>query len=1051
MGKYKNVNTKVDFSTLEKAILEFWKKNDTFKQSIKQNENNPTYIMYDGPPFATGLPHYGHLIQSALKDTIPRYKTMKGYHVPRRFGWDCHGLPVENEAEKALGISGKSAIEEYGIANFNETCRKLVMRYSSEWQAYINRLGRWVDFENDYKTMDIDFMQSIWQVFKQLWDNNLIMQGHYILPFCSRCSTVLSNHELNMGGYKNVTDQSASVIFKRLDTPNSYFVAWTTTPWTLPSNLGLAVGPEIDYITIKHKTDNKLYTLGQSRLASYFASEKETDEYEIVWQGKGRDLAELEYEPIFDYFASMKNEGAFKVVAADYVSDSDGTGIVHLANGFGEDDYNALKDRNLTVVCPVDDEGKFTSAVSDYAGRWVKDCDKDILARLKDEGKLLRKDNYVHSYPHCWRCETPLIYKATPSWFVNVPLIRDKMLKANSQINWSPEHIKDGRFGKWLANARPWAISRNRFWGNPIPVWQCASCQGYKVIGSKAELESESGKTFTDLHMHFIDDTIIKCSCGGNMQRIKEVFDCWFESGSMPYAQNNYMFDKASESEFLAKEFPADFIAEGIDQTRGWFYTLTILAAALFDKPAFKNVMTTGLVLASDGQKMSKSKKNYSDPLEVVELYGADAVRLYLQGSALSKGEDLKFQNEGVKEVLKNTIIPLWNAYSFYVLYANIDEIDHEKFISMKDKPTNELDLWLISVANKLVKKCETDYESGDLSAVINNITSFIDELNNWYIRLNRRRFWKSDDFADKLQAYRSLHYALMSVLQVSAPVMPFMSEEIYQNLKFTNLPSSIHLCKWVSADDSLIDENLESKMSLVMRAVNLALSLRNTYNFKLRQPLKKGYIISASAKELEHLKKAKDLIMQELNLKELEFTTNEGDFVSYSTKANFKVLGKILGANMKEGASLIEKLSSTDIAKILQKQEVVITVAGEKIVLNDEMLAITRIQKEGLKVESEGSITIALDTVLTSDLIDEGLVRDFVRAVQNLRKESGFDVVDRINIVFSADDNLNKVILANKDFIASETLALSVENGNTKENKVECGDTELYISLKKA
>ena len=618
---YKSVDPKVSFPKMEERILEYWKKNNIFERSIEQRDGNDEFVFYDGPPFATGLPHFGHFVPGTIKDIIPRYQTMKGHKVSRRFGWDCHGLPVEYEMEKELGISGKKEIEDFGIAEFNESCRSIVLRYTKEWESIITRLGRWVDFEHDYKTMDPDYMESIWWVVKSLWEKGLMYEGHYILPYCPRCSTVLSNHELNLGGYKDVHDPAITVKFKLKGEDNTFILAWTTTPWTLPSNLALAVGADVDYVKVKD--EGELYILAEARLESYY---KDASEYEIVARMKGSDLVGNKYEPLFNYFAEAQEKGAFVVLAADYVTTEDGTGIVHTAPGFGEDDYNTCKGTGIPTICPIDEECKFTDEVSDYTNRFVKDCDKDIIKHLREEGKLIKRDNYLHSYPHCWRCDSPLIYRAVSSWFVDIGKIKEKMLAANDQVLWVPAHLKKGRFGKWLEGARDWAISRNRFWGNPIPVWKCPDCNEMICIGSRDELEEKSGVKTTDLHKHFVDEIEIDCKCGSKMKRIPDVLDCWFESGSMPYAQNHYPFEN---KEHFEANFPANFISEGLDQTRGWFYTLTILAAALFDGPAFEKVIVNGLVLAEDGKKMSKSARNYSDPVEVIDKFGADALRLF--------------------------------------------------------------------------------------------------------------------------------------------------------------------------------------------------------------------------------------------------------------------------------------------------------------------------------------------------------------------------------------------------------------------------------------
>ncbi|TFG60296.1 MAG: isoleucine--tRNA ligase, partial [Spirochaetales bacterium] len=777
------VDPKVSFPEMEEKILAFWKERDIFRKSIAIREGAEEYVFYDGPPFATGLPHFGHFVPGTIKDIIPRYQTMRGRKVDRRFGWDCHGLPVEYEMEKELGISGKKAIEDYGIAKFNESCRSIVLRYTKEWRSIVTRLGRWVDFDNDYKTMEPEYMESIWWVVHRLWEKELLYEGYYILPYCPRCSTVLSNHELNLGGYKDVHDPSLTVKFKVRDEADTYFLAWTTTPWTLPSNLALTLGPDVEYVKIRDGVEN--YILAKDRLAAYY---RDPQEYEVLKSFKGSELTGISYEPLFPYFKDLAAAGAFKTFNGDYVTTEDGTGIVHTAPGFGEDDYNTLKDTGIPVVCPVESECKFTEEVPDYAGLFVKDADKAIIQRLKDEGKLVKRDSYLHSYPHCWRCSSPLIYRAISSWFVDIGKIKKSMLAANAKISWVPSHVKEGRFGNWLENARDWAISRNRYWGNPIPIWKCDSCTEKVCIGSREVLKEKSGIFLEDLHKHYADEVTFPCSCGGTMRRIPEVLDCWFESGAMPYAQNHYPFEN---KEHFEAHFPADFISEGLDQTRGWFYTLTILAAALFDSPAFNTCVVNGLVLAEDGKKMSKSARNYTDPVKVLNNFGADALRLFLMNSSVVKAEDLKYSDEGVREVLKSIIIPLWNAYSFFITYARIDNFDPSP---LPENPENPLDRWIMSEAERMTQEVIAWMDGCDLQKAIAPMVEFIDLLNNWYIRRSRRRFWKSGNDEDKAGAYRTLYRVLMRLVTIAAPVIPFITEEIYLNLRDETMPESIHL-----------------------------------------------------------------------------------------------------------------------------------------------------------------------------------------------------------------------------------------------------------------
>ena len=1054
---YEPVDPKVNFPEQEEKVLSFWKEKDIFKKSISNREGSPDYVFYDGPPFATGLPHFGHFVPSTIKDIIPRYQTMKGKKVERRFGWDCHGLPVENLIEKELGLNSKTDIEKYGIAEFNEACRASVLRYVNEWRATITRLGRWVDFDNDYKTMEPDYMESIWWVMKSLWDKGLVYEGHYILPYCPRCSTVLSNHELAQGGYKDVHDPAITIKFKvrgtvagsdaektfgkdgkaapggALADGKTFMLAWTTTPWTLPSNLGLTMGSDVDYVMVKDGEERFIFA--EARLGAYY---KDTAACEIIWKKKGSELKGITYEPLFPYFENLAtNEdgtpGAFRTFLGDFVTTSDGTGIVHTAPGFGEDDNKVFKGSGVPTICPIDEECKFTADVSDYKGRFVKECDKDIMERLKLEGKLVKREQILHAYPHCWRCSSPLIYRAIGSWFVSVEKVKESMLKANFKITWQPEHIKEGRFGKWLEGARDWAISRNRYWGNPLPIWKCPDCGKSICVGSRDELKKLSGTYPEDLHKHFVDKITIPCSCGGTMNRIPEVLDCWFESGSMPYAQQHYPFEN---KEYFESHFPADFISEGLDQTRGWFYTLTVLAAALFDRPAFEACIVNGLVLATDGKKMSKSLRNYTDPNKVVNEFGADALRLFLMHSAVVKADDLKYSDEGVRDVLKGILIPLWNSYSFYVTYANIDRF--ESPASGKSSLTacsNALDRWVISITEKMVKDVGEALDSYDLSRAIDPIVDFIDQLNNWYIRRSRRRFWKSENDGDKAQAYETLYCALKKFSLVAAPVVPFITESIWQNLRTAGDAESVHLADYPVYDESLRDLALEFKMETVQKAVSMGRSLRYQFNLKTRQPLKAAEIVTRNPDEKTVLLEMEESIREELNVKEVIFHEKEEELVEYQAKANFRVLGKELGQSMKIAAAEIEKLGSGEIQSILDGSILSIDVEGKHVELTVEKIIVNRIEKANLKVVNEGTLTIGLDTEVTEDLLLEGCIRDLVRGVQNLRKERGLEVTDRIRLTVSAGTGatgaegralLKKAFDRFRDYLASETLAVS-------------------------
>ncbi|MDR0643153.1 MAG: isoleucine--tRNA ligase [Treponema sp.] len=1102
---YKAVDPKVNFPKLEEDILAFWEQCHTFEKSVSQREGGEEYVFYDGPPFATGLPHFGHFVPGTIKDIIPRYQAMKGKKVERRFGWDCHGLPVENLIEKELGLNSKTGIESYGIARFNEACRASVLRYVSEWRQVVTRMGRWVDFDNDYKTMDGAYMETIWWVMKSLWEKGLLYEGHYILPYCPRCATVLSNHELNLGGYQDVYDPAITIRFKVKEggslpprseatpqggaasplppsagvstpatpppaggngekpalPPNTYLLAWTTTPWTLPSNLALTLGPDIDYVLVADgessggkETDKEYYILAEARLPAYY---KNPGDYKVVWKRKGAELAGIAYEPLFPYFAWAAGQNAFRTYLGDFVSTEDGTGIVHTAPGFGEDDERVLRGTGVPTVCPVDAECRFTADVPDYQGLFVKDADKAIMERLKAEGKLVKREQVLHAYPHCWRCGSPLIYRAVGSWFVNVERIKQDMLDANSRVHWVPEHIKEGRFGKWLEGARDWAISRNRYWGNPLPIWKCPDCGKTVCVGSRAELKELSGVYPEDLHKHFVDQITIPCAkvppeqgggamdCRGTMVRVPEVLDCWFESGAMPYAQNHYPFEN---KEFFENHFPADFINEGLDQTRGWFYTLTILAAALFKKPAFKNCIVSGIVLAADGKKMSKSLRNYTDPMELINSYGADTLRLFLVHSALVKAEDLRYSDEGVRDVLKSIIIPLWNAYSFYVTYANIDGINPA---AAPEDPLNPLDKWILSEAENLVEKVSGALDAYDMSRAVDPILEFIDLLNNWYIRRSRRRFWKSENDTDKEEGYATLYDVLKTLIKTAAPFMPFTTEAIWQNLRLPEEKESVHLADFPALRGRRRDRELEYRMASVRHAVSMGRSLRSQYGIKVRQPLRMVELVTRKAEEKKVLLEMEEIIREELNVKDVVFGDNEEDLVEYEVKANFRILGKELGKDMKAAAAKIETLSHPEIQSLLEGATLALDVGGRSVDITAEKLDIRRIEKAGLRVLNEGTLTIGLDTVITGELSREGEARDLVRGVQNLRKEMGLEVSDRIRLFLHGPGELKAAWEEFSALVAGETLAREVFWGPVDGQKpLEAGDDQWLVKIEK-
>ncbi len=1016
-NKYSPVSASVNFPEVERSILAFWQEHRTFEKSLDLRKKSPEFVFYDGPPFATGLPHYGHLLAGTIKDIVPRYQTMRGHYVERRFGWDCHGLPVEYEVEQDLKISGKSEIEKLGVDVFNEKCRGIVLRYTQEWRNVVQRMGRWVDFDHDYKTMDAPFMESIWWVFKSLWDKGLIYEGRKILPYCPRCSTPLSNFETNQG-YVDVTDPAITVRFKIEGQDNAYILAWTTTPWTLPSNMALAVGKDIAYVGVANK-DGSVYYLAKDRMQVYY---KTADDYVSTTEIKGSELVGLKYEPLFPYFAAARSKGAFRVCAADFVSTTDGTGVVHIAPGFGEDDHRLGLTENLPAPCPIDAEARFTSEVPDYAGRQVKETDNDIMKRLKLEEKLVHRATITHSYPHCWRCDTPLIYRGIATWFVKVEQIKDRLLAANAKIHWVPEHLKEGRFGKWLEGARDWAISRNRYWGTPLPIWRSEDGSEIKCVGSIEELEKLSGQKITDLHKHFVDKIGIPSKEGkGTLRRVPEVLDCWFESGSMPYAQAHYPFE--NKAHFDA-HFPADFIAEGLDQTRGWFYTLMVLSVALFDKPAFKNVVVNGLMLAEDGKKMSKRLKNYPDPVYMLDLYGADALRLYMIYSPVVKAEDLRFSEEGVKHTLRHLLIPLWNAYSFFVTYANIDGWETAKMAGMKPG-TNVLDRWIRSSLETLIREVTDAMDDYDLQRAVRPFVAFIDDLTNWYIRRSRRRFWKSQDDDDKAQAYQTLNYVLLQLSKIAAPFVPFISESIYQNLRTDDMPESVHLCEFPKADAANRDEELEAEMAQVTTVVKLGRQLRSAHDLKVRQPLSILHIVSRNKDNLRRIEALGDIILDELNVKKLDFGKHETTLAHLKAKPDFKKLGPRLGPKVKKAAPVIAAMSDEELEALAEGGKVSVKVDGEDVELSHDDVVIERLPKAGLVVASEGQLVIALETKLTSELVQEGIAREIVNRLQNKRKNDGLEVSDRIRRWYHTDDEVRAAEDKACDYINAETLCV--------------------------
>ncbi|NGX56961.1 MAG: Isoleucine--tRNA ligase [Candidatus Anoxychlamydiales bacterium] len=1026
---------KNSFSIREEKVLEFWKKNDIFLKSLENRKNSDFFSFYDGPPFATGLPHYGHLLAGTIKDVIPRYKTMKGYYVPRRFGWDCHGLPVENEIEKGMELSGHEFVSKHGIAKFNEKCEKIVLRYTKEWEKTVNRIGRWVDFKNAYKTMDKDFMESVWYVFKQLYDLGLVYEGFKVMPFSTKLGTPISNFEANLN-YQEVNDPSLSVKFKLANENNTYFLAWTTTPWTLISNLALSVKNDIEYVKVKDKKTNDFYILAKNRLDNYFK-----EDFEVVDQFLGEKLKGIKYEPLFDYFLDRKKD-AYKVILADFVTTEDGTGIVHTAPAFGEVDFYACKEENIDVVCPVDSFGRFTSEIKEYENKLVKDCDKAIIRRLKEENKVFHHSTIKHRYPFCWRTDTPLIYKAVKTWFVSVEKIKEKVINSNKEINWVPENIKEGRFGKWLENARDWAISRNRFWGTPLPIWKDKNNNIF-TFGSIKELEKKTNSKIDNLHRQYIDDLKFTHD-GEEYTRVTEVFDCWFESGSMPYAQKHYPFENKKEFE---NTFPADFIAEGLDQTRGWFYTLNVISSAIFSKPAFKNVIVNGIILAEDGNKMSKRLKNYPDPNKVINQFGADAIRLYMMHSPAVRAEDLKFSEKGVEHTLRQILLPFWNSYVFLATYANIYKWEATL---INDKPKADIDRWILSKVNKLINDVDIALESYEISKAIDPIVEFIDNLTNWYIRRSRSRFWSDEDSLDRKEAFSTLYYVILNLTKIIAPFTPFISETIYNQLRKDDMPVSVHLCDFPKKDETLRDENLEEKMSYVQRTVSLGHSLRKDFKLKVRQPLLKAYI-EADKNILSLLEDQKNLIKDELNVKEILLLKDESRFVNIIAKPNFRVLGKKIGKLMPKAQKVINQFNIDQINDLESGKKIIIKIDENEIEITKDDIEVQRIIKEGVAATRDDKIAIALDTNITKELKEEAISRELVNKINLLRKEKGLEVTNRINISLDTTKNVKDAFEKYMDHIKKEILAVDVKFENNNEDIIDINGESTKIKIEKA
>lgn len=1028
------------FVAMEHDILKFWEDTGAFQKSLENTKDKQPYIFYDGPPFATGLPHHGHLVASTIKDIVPRYWTMRGRFVSRRFGWDCHGLPIEHEIDKQLNMSAQQAVDELGVAGYNKECRAIVDRYVDQWRHTITRLGRWVDFDDDYKTMDAWYMESVWWVFKQLWDKGLVYQGVKVMPISTALATPLANFEAT-SNYIDVQDPAITVLFK-VESQDKYLAAWTTTPWTLPSNLAVCVGDDIDYVLVHDPSTGKDIYFAQDLVAQY-------GEFEVKETLKGTDLVGLRYEPLFPYFTDQRELGAFVVLSDDYVTTESGTGLVHQAPAFGEDDHRVMRAANIEAfACPVSLEGVFSDEVADFAGQYVKDADKNIISYLKDQGSLYRQDVIQHSYPYCYRSDTPLIYRAIPSWYVRVTQIADRLKTANNSIRWVPDHVKHGRFGNWLEGAIDWAVSRNRVWGTPLPIWINDVTGNSVCIGSIEELKQYTGVEVDDLHREMVDPLTFSVDGEeGVYRRIEEVLDCWFESGSMPYAQLHYPFEN---EKVFAAGFPAEFIAEGLDQTRGWFYTLTVLAAAIYDKPAFRNVIVNGMVMAEDGKKMSKRLKNYTAPDELMEAYGADALRLYLINSGLVRGEEQRFADSGVRDMTRRALLPWFNAFSFLQTYASIDDWSPQKGLHFGD---NVLDQWLISRLQTLKSNVASEMEAYRLYNVVPQLFGFIENLTNWYIRLNRSRVWGEEVTADKIAAFSTLYTVLVELSQVMAPFAPFLSEYLYRALGQLSgaepMPESVHLCDYPTAETQNMKPELELAVDRMQQVILLGRQKREEVKIGLRTPLAELTIVHRDESLLEEMQALDGYVRDELNVQRINYSCDEGAFIELIAKPNFPLLGKRLGKRMKEFQAKIVQLQAEDIAAL--QSEGHITIDGETF--DSSEIEVLQQARAGTNTLSNSYIAVDLDCTLTDELVRGGYAREMVHCIQRARKDHGFSVSDRIEVVYRAHAEIEQAATEHREYIMRETLALKFTVGDPGSKSVEAtiDDKEFVFSLVKA
>ena len=1051
---YNKVSTNMNFVEREKEIEKFWRDNDIFRKSMENRKEGETYTFYDGPPTANGKPHIGHVLTRVIKDMIPRYQTMKGKMVPRKAGWDTHGLPVELEVEKLLGLDGKEQIEEYGLDPFIKKCKESVWKYKGMWEDFSETVGFWADMDNPYVTYDDNFIESEWWALKQIWDKKLLYKGFKIVPYCPRCGTPLSSHEVAQG-YKDVKERSAIARFKVKD-EDAYILAWTTTPWTLPSNVALCVNPDETYVKVK-AGDGYTYYMAEALLDSVLGKladeENGVKAYEILETYKGSDLENKEYEPLFDFakdIIAKQHKKAYYVTCDTYVTMGDGTGVVHIAPAFGEDDAQVGRKYDLPFVQLVNGKGEMTEETP-YAGVFCKKADPMVLKDLEEKGLLFDAPKFEHSYPHCWRCDTPLIYYARESWFIKMTAVKDDLVRNNNTVNWIPESIGKGRFGDWLENIQDWGISRNRYWGTPLNVWEC-ECGHQECIGSRAELAEKSGNpdaAQVELHRPYIDAVTIKCpDCGKEMHRVPEVIDCWFDSGAMPFAQHHYPFEN---KEVFEQQFPAKFISEAVDQTRGWFYSLMAESTLLFNKAPYENVIVLGHVQDENGQKMSKSKGNAVDPFEALEQYGADAIRWYFYINSAPWLPN-RFHGKAVQEGQRKFMSTLWNTYAFYVLYAEIDQFDATKYTLDYEK-LPVMDKWILSKLNTLVKTVDENLGNYRIPEAARALDSFVDEMSNWYVRRSRDRFWAKGMEQDKINAYMTLYTALVTVAKTAAPMIPFMTEDIYQNL-VRNLdpsaPESIHLCDFPVANEQHIDKELEDNMEAVLKIVVIGRACRNTANIKTKQPIGKMYVKADFALSEYFV----EIIEDELNVKSVEFTEDVSAFTSYTFKPQLRTVGPKYGKYLKQIQQTLASLDGNQaMAKLKAEGALKLDNISDEVVLCEEDLLISMAQKEGYVSDSEGGVTVVLDTNLTPELIEEGMVREIISKLQTMRKEADFEVTDRIHVTYSGSDKVGEIFEKYGENIKTVVLADTVTEGTTdgyqKEWKIN-GETVL-LGVQKA